>query len=101
MFFSGQAQHQFADSRFQRGMAAAGMTPKGPLAAHEFSVPVQESGRGDQQRMPRFSGKNPTGGGQEKTIAPAQSRPGHLTMKDLQLVAQDEDLDVLGALGGR
>jgi hypothetical protein len=40
--------------------------------------------------MPSFSGKNPTGGGQEKTIAPAQSRPGHLTMKDLQLVAQDE-----------
>jgi hypothetical protein len=49
---SGQAKHQFADSRFERWAAAAGRAPKGPLAAHEFPMPAQESGRGHQKREP-------------------------------------------------
>jgi len=59
----GHAKHHLDDSRFQRWTAAAGMAPKSPLAAHEFPVPAQESGRGDQKRVPGASGKNPAGGG--------------------------------------
>jgi hypothetical protein len=83
----GQAQHQHGDLCLERRTAATGMAPKGPRAAHELPVAARKRGRGDQKRVPGASGKNPAGGGAEKTIAPPESRAGDLARKDLELVA--------------
>jgi hypothetical protein len=40
-----------------------------------------------QERVPGAAGKNPAGGGKEKTIPPPESRAGDLVRKDLELVA--------------
>jgi hypothetical protein len=35
-------------------------------------------------------------GGQDRSVWPAQARPGHLTAQHRDFVTQDEDLDILG-----
>ena len=55
-------------------------------------MPGQQRGRGDDPMPTQPAGQ----GGQDRTVRPAQARHGHLTAQHRDLVAQDEDLGVLG-----
>ena len=61
-------------------------------------MPGQQGGRGDDSVVMQRAGEQPDQSGQDRSVWPAQARPGHLAAQDRDLVAQDEDLDVLGAV---
>jgi hypothetical protein len=64
-------------------------------------VPSEHGPRGDDQaylaELP--AGPQPGQRGQDRPVGPGQPRPFDLALQDGNLVAQDEDLGVLGAVG--
>jgi hypothetical protein len=63
-------------------------------------VPAQQDARGDDQAQVAevASWQQPGQCGQDRPIGPAQLRRPGLALEDGDLVAQDEDLGVLGAV---
>ncbi len=59
-------------------------------------MPGQQGGRGDEPMGTQPVGEQAGQGGQDRPVGPTQARPGHLTAQHRDLVAKDEDLDVLG-----
>jgi len=45
---------------------------------------------------PQPVGEQTGQGGQDRSVWPGQTRPGHLTTQHRDFVTQDEDLDILG-----
>jgi hypothetical protein len=64
-------------------------------------VPAQQSPRGDDQAQPTelAAGQQPSQRGQERPVGPRQPRGLDLALEHGHLMAQDQDLRVLGALG--
>jgi hypothetical protein len=79
----------------RRGRASlpAGRLP--PLSAHERPMPTQQRARGDQARAARGAWQLARHHREQGTIPGAKLRPRDLATEDLELVAQDEQLDVL------
>jgi hypothetical protein len=66
-----------------------------PLPAHERPMPAQQRARGDQTRAAQGAWQVAGRRREQGTISGAKLRPRHLAAQDLELVAQDEQLDVL------
>jgi hypothetical protein len=68
---------------------------------HPTGVPAQQGSRGgDQAQLPKLAARQqPDQRGQHRPVRPRQPRGLDLTLKHGDLVAQDQDLGVLGAIG--
>ena len=75
---------------------APGAVRIGPLLGHEAVVPPQDRGGGDQA-MPAQSRREASDQrGEHGSVGPVQARPRVGSAEHSDLVAQDEQLDVLG-----
>jgi hypothetical protein len=89
-----EAQHQDPDvGRDGRASSPAGRLP--PLSAHERAMPTQQRARGDQKPAARGAWQLARRRREQGTVRGAKLRPRDLAAEDLELVAQDEQLDVL------
>ena len=71
-------------------------SPRSPLAPSGLSVPTEQRRRRDEEGSPPFPRKEPAEGGQEGAVDWAVPNPTmELALKDAQLVAEDDQLDVL------
>ena len=80
-------------SREGRAPALAGRLS--PLPPHECAMPAQQRPRSDQARAARGAWQVGRRRRQQGTIGGTKVRPRHLAAQDLELVAKDEQLDVL------
>ena len=71
----------------------------GPSSADEAAMPAQDRVRGDQAMATQCSGQPPDEGGEHGPVRPVHARSWVGAAQDGDLVAQHEELDVLG--GGR
>ena len=71
----------------------------GPSSADEAAMPAQDRVRGDQAMATQCSGQPPDEGGEHGPVRPVQAWSWVGAAQDGDLVAQHEELDVLG--GGR
>src|SRR5215207_4371740 len=76
-----------------RAPALAGRLP--PLPAHERAMPPQQRARTDQARATRRAWQLAGCRREQGTVRGAKPRPGDLAAQNVELVAQDEQLDVL------
>ena len=73
----------------------------GPAPPDQVGVPAQQGARGDDQAQlaEMAAGQQPGQRGQDRPVGPGQPRCPDLALEHGDLVAQDEDLGVLGAVG--
>src|SRR5262249_9475054 len=64
-----------------------------------LAVPAQHRLGRDQEGAPSLPRQVTACGGEKEAVAPPKPRPADLPMEQLQLMAQDHDLQVLGVLG--
>jgi hypothetical protein len=74
---------------------AEGPAGVSPLPAYQLTVPTKEGLRTDQESRPARTRECPAHRCQEQPIPAAKSRPAHLSPEDGQLMAKDENLDVV------
>src|SRR5205823_1376218 len=72
-----------------------------PAARHELAVPAQKRRRRDEERSPSSPRQHTADRGEHHPIARAKLRTRALTLQNHQLVAQDEDLELLRPLRPR
>jgi hypothetical protein len=80
------------------GWHARAPTPAGrlpPFPAHERPMPAQQRPRGDQARAARRGWQVPGGRREQRAIRGTKLWPCHLAPQHLELVAQDQQLEVL------
>ncbi|HEY3690569.1 MAG TPA: hypothetical protein VGL46_09715 [Pseudonocardiaceae bacterium] len=83
------------DDRWAAGTAVG----IGPATSDQLGVPAQQrAGRRDDPVEPERTGEKSAQSGQQGAVGPGQSRAGDLSAQDSQLMAQYEDLDVLGGI---
>jgi hypothetical protein len=89
-----QPQHEGPHlGRHGRAPALARRLP--PLPAHKRAMPPQQRPRSDQPRPTRRAWQVARRRREQGTISGAKPRPRDLAAQDLELVAQDQQLDVL------
>jgi hypothetical protein len=66
-----------------------------PLPAHQLAVPSKQRLRADQERRPSLAGEHPAERRHEQPIALAEARTAHLAPEYSELMAEDQDLDVV------
>jgi hypothetical protein len=73
----------------------------GPVPPDQARVPAQQSPRGDDQAQlaELAAGQQPGQRGQDRPVGPGQPRGLDLALEHGDLVPQDQDLRVLGAVG--
>ena len=71
-------------------------TGVGPAPADEGSMPAQDRLGRDEERRPALLGDEPRQGGDECSVRPGEAGSCDLAAKDRHLVAQHQDLGVLG-----
>ena len=69
-----------------------------PLSGNEIAVPSQQRVGRDDEAAPPVSAQHAAGSGEEYTIGRPVRRPRRLASKNRELLAEDEDLDVLGVI---
>jgi hypothetical protein len=71
------------------------------VPSDQIGVPAQEGSRGDDQAHPAelAAGQQPGQRGQDRPVSPRQPRGPGLALEHGDLVAQDQDLGVLDAVG--
>ncbi len=95
--FAAQAQNQFPQLiRDWRSASPGAQTEGGPTPTHQFPVPAEQRGGGEEQAPGRQSRAQCS---QDHPVGWQQVRPLHLTAQNGDLVAEGEDLEV--ALGVR
>ncbi len=85
-----------------RSPGPAGSTARiGPVPPDEVGVPAQQGTRGDDQAQlaELAAGQQPGQRSQDRPVGPGQPRGLHLALEHGDLMTQDEDLGVLGAVG--
>jgi hypothetical protein len=94
----GQADHQGAKAGGDgRSTGPAGLGC--PAAGDELAVPAQDGGRRDQQGEASADREQSGEGGDQGAVGPGHSRAWRASSKYGELVAQDQDLDVLAGVG--
>jgi hypothetical protein len=68
-----------------------------PVPGEQLPVPAEQGGRGDEEGRPAGPGEQPGQGGQHHAVVRVQLGAVHLPPQDRDLVAQDQQFDVLGA----
>jgi hypothetical protein len=71
----------------------------GPAAGDKLSVPAQDRRRGDEQPEATVHGEQPSERGDQGSVGPAEPWWSVGTSEHGKLVAQHQDLDLLGSLG--
>ena len=94
----GQADHQGAQAGGDGGSTGSGRLC-GPAAGDELAVPAQDRGRGDEQPEAAADGQQPGEGGDQGAVGPGHQRARRASLEHGELVAQDQDLDLLGGVG--
>jgi hypothetical protein len=89
-----QAQHELTDLAADGW--ATGLVWVGPLPSNQATVPGQQRGLGNNPMQTPPMGEQAGQGGEDRTIRPGGTSSGDLTAQHRDLVAHDEDLDVLG-----
>ena len=69
-----------------------------PAPCHELAMPAQKRVGTDAQRAPALARKQATGGGKEGSIRRAQLGSTCLATKNLELVAEHDDFELLELL---
>jgi hypothetical protein len=75
---------------------ATGAIRMGPLLGYQAAVPPQDRGRGDQAMAAQHRAKASDQRGEHGSVGPVKARPRVCSPQYGDLVAQDEELDVLG-----
>jgi hypothetical protein len=80
-------------------LRATWATPRiGPAAGQRVAMPAAHRGRADDQACPPFPGQQPRQCGEQRPIGRPESRPGELPAQHRDLVAEHEQLDLIGGL---
>src|SRR5664280_731317 len=95
----GQPEDERTDRGIDRWPAWATALRVGPLPAHELAVPTEERCRGDEKGDPAVTRQDATRRREQDTVARTQPRWAGRPLQHLELVAEDEDLEVLGSVG--
>jgi len=95
--FARELQDELAHGLLERRPARRS-TRVGPATGDKPSMPAQQRLRRDQHRMPRATRQHAAEGRQQETVRRRELRPPRLASQDRQLVAQDENLQLLGAV---
>jgi hypothetical protein len=93
----GQAQHQVTDLRRDRWPAGFGVRV-GPVPGDQLAVPAQHRRRGDEEDRPACAGQQPRQGRQHDPVGRLDLGTVYLSAEHRDLVAQDQQFDVLGAV---
>jgi hypothetical protein len=70
----------------------------GPASGNQFSVPAQQRRRSHEERVPQGTTQHPGQRGEQDSIGRLKIRSVDLTAQYRDLVAQHQDLDLLGAV---
>jgi hypothetical protein len=95
LFRSGQTHDQLDGFRRQPGPASP-TVGIGPAAADEGAVPAKDCLGGDEERRPPLPRDQLRQRGDERPIGSVEARTGDLSAEDGELVAQHQDLRLLG-----
>ena len=71
------------------------------MPGHDAAVPGEQGLRGDEERRPAAAGQQPGGRRKKDPIGRPQVRPVYLPAKHGQLMAKDDDLELLVFGGAR
>ena len=93
---AGEAYHERLEASVGR-RSAPGMRVR-PVTGDESTVPAQQRRRSHQEHGPRPSVQHPTQARQDHPIAVREVWVRDLAAKDVELLAQHEDLDILGPI---
>jgi hypothetical protein len=93
----GEADDQLLHVLVQR-RASWSATRIGPRAGDQPPVPAQQRLWGDQQAGPAGPGQRAADRGKRGAVGGLQPRSWNLAAQDSELVAQDQDLQVLGGV---
>jgi hypothetical protein len=78
--------------------AARDLGPLRPVSGDQPPIPAQQRLRSDRERRPRATREHPAERSQQQPVARLEPRSPDLPPQDRQLVAQHQDLQLLGAL---
>ena len=92
----GHPQHQLLEAR--TGWWPAAATRNAPAAADQVAMPAQHGLRRHEQPGPATAGYQPAQRRLQRWVGPARPGSGDLPPKHRQLMAQQEDLSLLGRL---
>ena len=95
---SGQADDQSAHAGGNGGSTGPGRLGR-PAAGEELSVPAQDRARCDEQPELAADGEQSAESGDHGSVGPAHKRPWRPPSQHGELVAEDEDLDLLAGVG--
>ena len=95
---AGHPQYQGPD-RLRGGWAARLASRVGPAAGDEAGVPAQQGSRRHQPQPAQLRGQQPAQRAEERAVDPAQRRAWVVSAQHGNLVAEHQDLDVLGCVG--
>jgi hypothetical protein len=93
----GEADDQLLEVLVERGSPRA-TTGVGPGARDEAAVPAQQGLWLDQEAGPAGSGQDAADGGEQGPVGGFELGPWSLAAEHGELVAQDEDLKILGGI---
>jgi hypothetical protein len=94
----GQAHRQYPQSGWDRWSAGSAIVG-GPAAGDESSVPAQECGWGDEHACSAAVGESSDEDGDQCSVGPIHPGSRGAAVQYSELVAQYEDLDILGSVG--
>jgi hypothetical protein len=92
-----QSQDQLAHMTVDRRAAGTPVRVR-PVVGDQAPMPAQQRLRSHRERPPRATRQHPAERGQEQPVARREPRSPDLPAQDRQLVAQHQDLKLLGAL---
>jgi len=94
----GESQDERAEFGVDRRPAGATGPAVRPLPPHELAVPTEQGRRGDEEGDPAVTPEHPTGCGEQDPVDGPELGSARCSPKHPELVAQDQDLEVLGAV---
>jgi hypothetical protein len=89
------SQDQVANVGCDRRSTAGRSVAVGPFPAHQLAVPTKERLRPDQERGPSLSRERSAQRSQVQPVPAAEAGPADLAPEDCELMAKDEDLDIV------
>src|SRR5664280_3392265 len=95
---AGEAEDECAELGIDRRPARATRSAEGPLPAYELAMPTEERCRGHEEGDPAVPWENPTRRREQDPVDGPEPRSARGPLQHPELVAEDEDLEVLGAV---
>ena len=94
----GEAEDELTDRGIDRWSAWPTGPAIGPLPPHELAVPAEQRRRGDEEGDPAVTRDDPACGGEEDPVDGPELRRACCPLQYPELMAEDEDLEVLGSV---